>query len=121
MERKLYRHYFGKPEPIYVALIKVGYKNLERPKAFQAKISNLSGSGASIRSKLDLPIKKNVYVTVDINMLNEKHELDAVLVRKTEHRLSTEYEYGLKFLIDRTDEDKLIRLVNKLSTAFKKD
>jgi hypothetical protein len=60
MERNLYRHYFSEPQDIYVALSQIDGNELDNKKQLKAKIVNLSGGGASIKTELDFPVKKTI-------------------------------------------------------------
>ncbi len=78
-------------------------------------IQNLSLGGIKILSNLKLPVNSNMKFKFEFKVLNEVIEVHGKL-RWIEDELQDVYSYGVLFGLNRTLEDNLARLINRMTT-----
>ena len=78
-------------------------------------IENISLSGIKILSNLKLPINSNMKFKFEFKILDELIEVNGKL-RWIEDEIQTIYSYGVLFSLNRSMEDHLARIINRMTT-----
>jgi hypothetical protein len=116
--RELYRYVFYKPVYFDVKNIWVDDQLLSGHLTCWYKLYNISGTGAMIRSNLDLNDLRNVIFHFPLK-LEVEHFLLGKVIRKSKIK-DDEFEYGIRFKIKESDQSKLIKSINLLQLKRKK-
>lgn len=115
--REFYRFEFPYRVLAEMEILKVNKRNVDLGTT-KVLIENISLGGIKILSSLKLPINSNMEFKFYFKLLNEQFALDGTVVHINERRDSL-FHYGVKFDLRILDEDRLARIINKL-TALRK-
>jgi c-di-GMP-binding flagellar brake protein YcgR len=78
------------------------------------QILNVSAGGLSFINKLNFHLSKEKIYTFNFELLDEKFEMEGIIMRKSLREHDDFIEYGIKFIsLNREEESRLIRTINK--------
>lgn len=96
-----------------------GRKPVSTKKYAPIYIRDMSAGGLRFSSHLDLPIDKKILYLFETTLLDQTLKIDGELLRKEENK--TFFEYGVRFIIDKQEQDSLLVLLNTLTVKLKEN
>lgn len=115
--RKSYRIHFSTPIVAPLKIVQInGTKVASKPAL--VFVNDLSAGGLRFHTELSLPSDKyQLILEFAFELLEQKLLLLGSIVRKVQN--DQLFEYGVKFIIDGADQDKLHHLVTKLQQRMR--
>lgn len=116
--RNFYRINLIRPLQAQMSLIAIKGKKVQLGKT-EILIEDIGIGGIKILSNIDLPIRPDIALQFETNILNEKVELYGHIVWK--HEVNDIYQYGIKFVIREKERDYFAKLFNKFCVEYRKN
>ncbi|GGA81760.1 EAL domain-containing protein [Ornithinibacillus halotolerans] len=116
--RKYFRVHLQFPMLSKMSIIKVGGRSLEIGNS-EVLVEDIGAGGIRMLSTLNLPVRPDLVCNFKFIILGKPHNYDGKISwKEEEHGI---YKYGIQFILDEIDRDRLIGVLNHFSSQLRRN
>ncbi len=117
--RKYFRIQLEKPLTADMTIGRIGSRNVHLGNT-EVIVKNIGPGGLCFYSPLKLPVSNEILLKFALKILSEEIKLNGNVVWYKETN-SKYFQYGIQFILDNTEQENLIRVLNNLQIKLKKN